>query len=176
MDSSSALQPITVDVYFMNVIMNFLIGQHVILDIVMPPFGALPPQVRPPTLPDSWSHPQLSLVMQYLGKFQEQWPMSMRVRGCLVDRYKYRIMFRHLSFTPLCRYGAVNRFWLHMTVQQARQYAHINLRVSRSLPASYQLVDTIVWLDSESESHLQTDCEILCTLRCLFAKSPLSLR
>ena len=63
-----------------------------------------------------------------------------------------------------------------MTVQKARQFAYINLRVSRSLPASYQWVDTVVWRDSEGESHLQTDCEILCTLKCLFAKSPLSLR
>ena len=158
----------------MNVIMSFLIGQHVTLDIVMPPFGALPPQVRPPTLPDSWSHPQLSLVIQYLGKFQEQWPVGMRIRGCLVDRYKYRIRFLHLNFTPLCWYGAVNRLWLRLTVQQARQYARVNLRVSRGLPASYQLVDTIVLLDVQGESHLQTECEILCTLRCLFAKSPLS--
>ena len=160
----------------MNVIMNFLIGQYVTVDIVMPPFGALPPQVRPPTLPDSWSHPQLSLVQQYLRQFQEQWPIDMKVSGCLVDRYKYRVEFRHLTFAPLCRYGAVDRFWLHMTVQKARQFAYINLRVSRSLPASYQWVDTVVWRDSEGESHLQTDCEILCTLKCLFAKSPLSLR
>ena len=91
----------------MNVIMNFLIGQYVTVDIVMPPFGALPPQVRPPTLPDSWSHPQLSLVQQYLRQFQEQWPIDMKVSGCLVDRYKYRVEFRHLTFAPLCRYGAV---------------------------------------------------------------------
>ena len=157
----------------MNLIMNFLIGQHITLDIVMPPLGALPPQVRPPTLPDSWSHPQLSLVTQYLRQFQDQWPIDMKVSGHPVDRYKFRIMFCHLTFTPLCRYGAVNRFWLRMTVLKAKQLAHINLHVSRGLPASYQWVDTIMWRESESESHSQTDCEILCTLKCLFAKSPL---
>ena len=131
MDMPSALQPLTVDVYFMNLIMNFLIGQHITLDIVMPPLGALPPQVRPPTLPDSWSHPQLSLVMQYLRQFQDQWPIDMKVSGHPVDRYKFRIMFCHLTFTPLCRYGVVNRFWLRMTVLKAKQLAHINLHVSR---------------------------------------------
>ena len=159
MDMPSALQPLTVDVYFMNLIMNFLIGQHITLDIVMPPLGALPPQVRPPTLP--------------LRQFQDQWPMDMKVSGHPVDRYKFRIMFCHLTSTPLCRYGAVNRFWLRMTVLKAKQLAHINLHVSRGLPASYQWVDTIMWRESESESHSQTDCEILCTLKCLFAKSPL---
>ena len=149
MDMPSALQPLTVDVYFMNLIMNFLIGQHITLDIVMPPLGALPPQVRPPTLPDSWSHPQLSLVMQYLRQFQDQWPINMKVSGHPVDRYKFRIMFCHLTFTPLCRYGAVNRFWLRMTVLKAKQLAHINLHVSRGLPASYQWVDTIMWRESE---------------------------
>ena len=176
MDTPSALQPLTVDAYFTNLTMNFLIGQHVTLDIATPPFGALPPQVRPPTLPDSWSHPQQSLVMQYLRQFQDQWPADMKVRGCLMDRYKFRIMFRHMTFAPLSRYGAVDRFWLRMTMQKARQFAHINLHVSRGLPASYQWVDTIVWHDSESDSHSQTDCEILCTLKCLFAKSPLSMR
>ena len=104
MDMPSALQPLTVDVYFMNLIMNFLIGQHITLDIVMPPLGALPPQVRPPTLPDSWSHPQLSLVMQYLRQFQDQWPIDMKVSGHPVDRYKFRIMFCHLTFMFLVVY------------------------------------------------------------------------
>ena len=172
MDMPPALQPLTVDVYFMNLIMNFLLGQHVTLDIVMLPFGALPPQCRPPTLPESWSHPQTTLVRNYLRQFQDQWPMQ--VRGHMMDRYTFRIMFRHLTFAPLIRYGAVDRFWMRMTLQKARQLAHINLHVSRSLPASYQWVDTIVWHDSESDLHSQTDCEILCTLKCLFAKSPLS--
>ena len=171
MDSVSALHPLTVDVHFMNLVMNFLLGQQVTLDIILPPYGGMPPQSRPPTVPTSWVHPQTSFVMRHVHQFQSQWPMP--VQGLMDGRRKIRITFCHLTFSPLIRYGAVCHFWLKVSLHSAKRLAHINLNVPRGLPASYQLVDTIVWHDSESDLHKQTDCEILSTLKCTFVRTPI---
>ena len=165
MESLQALQPLCVDTHFMAVIMAFLIGQHVTLDIILPPFGG-----RPPSASTESPHPQTSLVMDYLNQFQGCWPMP--VSGRMVDRFKVRLTFCHLLFPPLTRYGSVNRLWMHMSLHRAKQLAHINLQAPRGLSRAYALVDSIVWHDSESEYHSQTDSEILCTLQCRFVRSP----
>ena len=161
MESLQALQPLCVDTHFMAVIMAFLIGQHVTLDIILPPFGG-----RPPSASTESPHPQTSLVMDYLNQFQHYWPTP--VSGRMVDR----LTFCHLLFPPLTRYGSVNRLWMHMSLHRAKQLAHINLQAPRGLPRAYALVDSIVWHDSESEYHSQPDSEILCTRQCRFVRSP----
>ena len=165
MESLEALQPLCLDAHFMAIIMTFLIGQHVQLDIILPPFGG-----RPPSASTERPHPQASLVMGYLNKFQGCWPMP--VTGRAVDRFRIRLTFCHLLMAPLARLGSVSRFRMEMSLRRAQQLAHITLRAPRGLPRAYALVDSIVWHDSESEYHAQTDAEILCTLQCHFARSP----
>ena len=156
MEASPALQPLCVDAQFMALILTFPLGQHVTLDIILPPYGA-----RPPTASTTSPHPQASLVMDYLNMFHGQWPMP--VYGRMVDRLKVRLTFCHLLFPPLTRHGSVNHLWTRTTLHRAKQLAHINLQVPRGLPAAYALVDSIIWHDSESELHSQTDSEILRT-------------
>ena len=148
MESLQALQPLRVDAHFMAVIMAFLIGQHVTLDIILPPFGG-----RPPLASTESPHPQTSLVMDYLNQFQGCWPTP--VGGRMVDRFKVRLTFCHLLLPPLTRYGSVNRLWMHMSLSlhRAKQLARINLQAPRGLPRAYALVDSIIWHDSESEYH-----------------------
>ena len=165
MASLEALQPLCFDGHFMAVIMTFLIGQHVQLDIILPPFGG-----RPPSASTERPHPQAASVMDYLNQFQGCWPMPLT--GRMVDRFKVRLTFCHLMFQPLTRYGSVNCLWMHMSLRRAKQLAHITLQAPRGLPRAYAVVDSIVWHDSESEYHSQTDSEILCTLQCRFARSP----
>ena len=100
MESLEALQPLCLDAHFMAIIMTFLIGQHVQLDIILPPFGG-----RPPSASTERPHPQASLVMDYLNQFQGCWPMP--VTGIAVDRFGIRLTFCHLLFAPLARLGSV---------------------------------------------------------------------
>ena len=113
--------------------------------------------------------PLLVIVQQHLAQFQQQWPIE--VQGHRLGNYSVRIMFTHAL--PSSVYASVSRAWYSAVSYSVRDMGHVNYRPPRPLPRQYEVVDTVISYESESEFHGQTDSDTLSTLRCKPISTPL---
>ena len=135
---------------FLVQLVRYVLGQHVTLDIQLPPPWSRVHQRADP--------PLLVRVGQHLQQFQQQWPFV--VQGHRLGNYSFRIMFVHAVLRQYTVYASVNRSWCSAVSHHAIQLGRVNYR---PLPRQYEVVTTIT---SESEFHGQTDSELLNTLIC----------
>ena len=88
------------DAMFMHKILDFVLGQLVMLDIMFPPWGAAFPT---PPATATRPHPQLQLALDYLDHFQKQW--SFPAQGCLINYHQFRFTFHHVKYGQLTVLG-----------------------------------------------------------------------
>ena len=144
-------------------LVRYFVGQHVTLDAQLPPPWSRVHQRADPRL--------LAIVQQHLEQFQQQWPIE--VQGHRLGNYSVRIMFTHALPRQCSVYASVSRAWYSAVSYSVRDMGHVNYRAPRPLPRQYEVVDTVIFHDSESEFHGQTDSDTLSTLRCKPISMPL---
>ena len=165
MDPSStsvASTPFT-EAAFIVQLVRCIVGQHVTLDVQLPPPWSRVHQRADPLL--------LVLVQQHLEQFQQQWPIE--VQGHRLGNYSVRIMFTHALPRQCSACASVSRAWYRAVSYRVLDMGHVNYRAPRPLPRQYEVVDNVIFYESESEFHGQTDSYMLSTLRCKPISMPL---
>ena len=152
--SFTTMSTISTEAQFLTQLISYVMGQHVILDAQLPP-----PWMR--TLPGS-EPPLLELVQYHLQRYQQQWPIE--ITGHRLGNFSIRVMFTHVLPKQCPVYASVSRAWYSAVCYFIRNMGHVDYRAPRPLPRQLEVVDTVIFHDSESEFHGQTDSDSMSTL------------
>ena len=148
---------------FLVQLVKCVMGQHVTLDVQLPP-----PWMR--RLPGS-EPPLMELVQFHVERFQQQWPME--IQGHRLGNLSFRIMFTHVRPRQCTIFASVNRAWYSAVCYQVHNMGHVDYRAPRPLSRQSEVVDTVTFHDSESEFHGQTDSDRISILLCTPLSAPL---
>ena len=165
MDPSSArtVSTIGTEAQFLVQLVTYVMGQHVTLDVQLPP-----PWMR--RLPGS-EPPLLELVQFHPQRYQQQWPME--IHGHRLGNFSFRIMFTHMLPRQCLVFASVSRDWYSAVCYLIRNMGHVDYRAPRPLPRQFEVVDTVIFHDSEPEFHGQTDSDMISTLNFTPLSAPL---
>ena len=152
--SRITVSTMSTDAQFLIQLISYVTGQHVTLDVQLPP-----PWMR--TLPGS-EPPLLELVQHHLQRYQQQWPIE--INSHRLGNFSFRVMFTHMLPKQCPVFASVSRAWDSAVCYLIRNMGHVDYRAPRPLPRQFEVVDTIIFHDSESEFHGQTDSDRMSTL------------
>ena len=148
------MSTMSTDAQFLIQLISYVMGQHVTLDIQLPP-----PWMR--TLPGS-EPPLLELVQYHLQRYQQQWPIE--INSHRLGNFSFRVMFTHMLPKQCPVFASVSRPWYSAVCYLIRNMGHVDYRAPRPVPGQFEVVDTVIFHDSESEFHGQTDSDRMSTL------------
>ena len=152
--SCITVSAMSTDAQFLIQLIPYVMGQHVTLDVQLPP-----PWMR--RLPGS-EPPLLELVQYHLQRYQQQWPIE--ISSHRLGNFSFRVMFMHMLPKQCPVFASVNRAWYSAVCSRIRNMGHVDYRAPRPLPRQFEVVDTVIFHDSESEFHGQTDSDRMSTL------------
>ena len=129
---------------FLVQLVRCVMGQHVTLDVQLPP-----PWMR--RLPGS-EPPLMELVQFHLERFQQQWPME--IPGHRLGNFSFRIMFTHVLPRQCTVFASVNRAWYSlfatkfvtwdMLITELPDHFLVNLKLWIQLPFMTQSQSSMV--------------------------------
>ena len=152
LSSARTVSTLGTEAQFLVQLVTYVMGQHVTLDVQLPP-----PWMR--RLPGS-EPPLLELVQFHLQRYQQQWPVE--IQGHRLGNFSFRIMSTHML--PRQVFASVSRHWYSAVCYLIRNMGHVDYRAPRPLSRQFEVVDTVIFHDSESEFHGQTDSDMISTL------------
>ena len=106
--------------------------------------------------------PLLELVQFHLQRYQQQWPIE--INSHRFGNFSFRVMFTHMLPKQCPVFASVSRAWYRAVCYRIRNMGHVDYRAPRQLPRQFEVVDTVIFRDSESEFHGQTDSDRMSTL------------
>ena len=154
LSSTSTVSAMSTDAQFLVQLIPYAMGQHVILDVQLPP----PWMSR---LPGS-EPPLLELVQFHLQRYQQQWPIE--INSHRLRNFSFRVMFTHMLPRQCPVFASVSKAWYSAVCFRILNMGHVDYRAPRQLPRQFEVVDTVIFHDSESEFHGQTDSDRISTL------------
>ena len=142
------------DLQFLIQLLMYVMGQRVTLDVQLPP-----PWMR--RIPGS--EPPLEEIYRFhLHRYQTQWPIE--ISGHRLGRFSFRVIFTHLAPHQCPFYASVCREWYSAVCVRTHNMGHVDYRAPRPLPRQYEVVDTVIFHESQSEFHGQVDSDLFSTL------------
>ena len=151
---TSTMSAMSTDAQFLVQLIPYAMGQHVTLDVQLPP-----PWMR--RLPGSEA-PLLELVQFHIQRYQQRWPIE--INSHRLGNFSFRVMFTHMLPRQCPVFASVSRAWYSAVCFRIRNMGHVDYRAPRQLPRQFEVVDTVIFHDSESEFHGQTDSDRISTL------------
>ena len=152
--SCTTVTAMCTDVQFLVKLIPYVMGQHVTLDVQLPPLWMR-------RLPGS-EPPLLELVQYHLQRYQQQWPIE--INSHRLGNFSFRVMFTHMLPKQCPVFASVSRAWYSAVCYRIRNIGHVDYRAPRPLPRQFEVVDTVIFHDSESEFHGQTGSDRMSTL------------
>ena len=154
LSSTSTVSAVSTDGQFLIQLLPYAMGQHVTLDVQLPP-----PWTR--RLPGS-EPPLLELVQFHIQRYQQQWPIE--IHSHRLGNFSFRVMFTHMLPRQCPVFASMSRAWYSAVCFRIHNMGHVDYRSPRQLLRQFEVVDTVIFHDSESEFHGQTDSDRISTL------------
>ena len=104
----------------------------------------------------------LELIQHHLQRYQQQWPIE--INSHRLGNFSFRVMFTHMLPKQCPVFASVSRAWYSAVCYRIGNMGHVDYRAPRQLPRQFEVVDTVIFHDSESEFHGQADSDTMSTL------------